>query len=125
MSSSEPEKALDVLLSNIQTKNDWDPDAVLHEALKERERLLKNHPELSELQDELDRRLESVDDFEDRMRIIGRMIGNRLNRLNDECEKLESLLHDVGIDTEFPITQFKKALNSRTVLLGDDEDRKP
>lgn len=113
---------MDVLLGNIQTKKDWDPDAVLQEALRERERLLKNHPELSELQDELDRRLESVDDFEDRMKIIGRMIGNRLNRLNDECEKLETLLHDVGIDTEFPITRFKKALNTRSFLLEDDED---
>lgn len=125
MTSSEPEKALDVLLSNIQTKNSWNPDAVLKEALKERAKLLEEHPELSELQEELDRCLENVDDFEGRMKIIGRMIGNRLNRLSDHCDELEDLLKDVGIHTELPISTFKKSLVSRTFLLDDDgEDKK-
>lgn len=123
--SSKHEKALDVLLSNIQTKNSWDPDAVLKEALKEREKLLKEHPELSKLQDELDRRLENVDDFKERMKIIGRMIGNRLNRLNDHCDELENLLRGVGINAELPITAFKKSLVSRTFLLDDDRDDRP
>lgn len=123
--SSKHEKALDVLLSNVQTKNSWDPDAVLKEALKEREKLLKEHPELSKLQDELDRRLENVDDFKERMKIIGRMIGNRLNRLNDHCDELENLLRGVGINAELPITAFKKSLVSRTFLLDDDRDDRP
>lgn len=123
MSSSESEKSLDVLLNKVQKNQDaWDPDAVLEEALKERERLLTDHPELARLQADLDSRLENVDDFESRMKVIGRMIGNRLNRLTDECEKLEDLLDDVGIDVELPITRFKQSLRSRTFLLENDDD---
>ena len=123
MTSTKPEKALDVLLDNIQKKNSWDPDAVLKEALKERDRFLAEHPELARLQEELDRNLESVENFEDRMRIIGKMIGQRLNQMNDECEKLETMLDDMGIHAEFPITRFKQSLQARkTFLIEDDDD---
>jgi predicted nuclease with TOPRIM domain len=100
----------------------WDPEAVLEEALREREKLLSSHPDLAELQAEVDRRLARVDSFEDRMAILGKMIGHRLNRLSDTCEELEALCHDVGIHTELPITRFKKTLSRNRLLITNDDE---
>lgn len=89
----------------------WDPQAVLEEALRERDRLLSTNPELHELQNEIDSLLSPEDRFEDRMNILGKLIGQRLNILHDECQKLEELCHSVGIQTELPITRFKRSLD--------------
>lgn len=121
MNSDKPEKSPVLSQTAVGKKKEWNPEAVLEEALKEREKLLKSRPELQELQAEIDRRLDGVEKFEDRMAILGKMIGSRLNRLSDNCDRFESLCHDIGIQTELPLTQFKKSLSKQSLFLTDED----
>jgi predicted nuclease with TOPRIM domain len=99
-----------------ETKPDaWDAQAVLEEALKEREKLLSKNPELHALQEKIDRMLEGENRFEERMRILGRLIGEKLDELHEECTKLEGLCRSVGIHAELPITRFKKEIEMKKI----------
>ncbi len=89
----------------------WDPEAALEEALQERDQLLKTNPELHDLQNEIDRLLAHENSFEERMNLLGNLIGQKLNVLYDECRKLEDICHSVGIQAELPITRFKRSLD--------------
>lgn len=103
--------------------SNWDYKTALKNAIQERDALLNKHPELQELQDEVDRRLASASCFEERMKILGKLIGDRLNRLYDECVKLENLCTQVGIKVDIPITHFKRSQLTRNVMLIENKEK--
>jgi hypothetical protein len=105
-------------------KCSWDHESVLKAALKERDELLKNKPELNRLQQEIDTLLSNEETFEGRIRILGEMIGSRLNKLNDECIRLETMCSRIGIETEMPITRFKRLYLNRNIrILRAEQDK--
>jgi hypothetical protein len=63
---------------------------ILEEALKAREKLLKEQPRLQSFQDEIDRILEKTVGFENRMSVLAFMIEKKLYELRDSIAKLES-----------------------------------
>ena len=77
--------------SNKLQGEKWDHKKALLKALKERDLLLKENPGLVLFQKEIDSRLQRVSSFEEKMEVLGTMIGNRLNILYEECFKLNTL----------------------------------
>lgn len=100
----------------------WDYELALETALRERDELLEKHPELCKLQDEIDMRLAEAESFEERMEILGSLIGEKLNHLYDECSELESLCSKIGVKAEFPITRFKRSCLSRNLKLIENKE---
>lgn len=63
--------------------------AVIQEsAAGELERLLKTHPELAELQDEIERLLQNSGPFENRMAVLGLLIEAKLQELQNRISRL-------------------------------------
>ena len=62
----------------------------LEEALKAREKFLKEHPDLQPFQDEIDRIMEKTVGFENRMAVLAFMIENKLYELRDSVAELHS-----------------------------------
>ncbi len=62
----------------------------LRQAIQDRDRLLEEHPELRELQREIDRRMRSAGSFENRMAILTMMMRERLHALKFHLEILAS-----------------------------------
>ena len=94
--------------NELKQTDSWDYKNALKEALAERDQLLKSRPELIELQKEIDLRLSGVESFEERMTIIGKMIGSSLDNLYNECNILTDICSHIGINTQLPILELKK-----------------
>ena len=94
--------------NKLKQTDSWDYKSALKEALAERDQLLKSIPELTELQKEIDLRLSGVESFEERMTIIGKMIGSSLDNLYNECNILTDICSHIGINTQLPILELKK-----------------
>jgi dsDNA-specific endonuclease/ATPase MutS2 len=61
-------------------------------ALQERDRLLEEHPELREFQNEIDRCLDNAGSPENRMAVLAIMIEAKLKHLRDELSQLSTLM---------------------------------
>jgi len=61
-------------------------------ARKERDRLLKEHPDLKEFQKKIDRCLDNAGNSENRMAVLGIMIEAKLRELQDELSHLSFLM---------------------------------
>ena len=61
------------------------------EALEERDSFLENHPNLKEFQKEIDRLLQNAGSFENRMAVLGILMGAKLKDLQLQLCKLESI----------------------------------
>ena len=96
-------KIIDEPFSYAPTNEKWNYEAALKTALQEREALLKTNPHLKGLQDEIDKSLSSVDDSQERMQILGTMIGNNLLELHKACNKLAAICEDLDVDFNLPI----------------------
>jgi hypothetical protein len=66
-------------------------------ALQERDRLLKEHPELKEFQKKIDRCLDNAGGPENRMAVLGIMIEAKLKELRDELSHLSFLMRQYEI----------------------------
>ncbi|MGO9018446.1 MAG: hypothetical protein ACLQVJ_08865 [Syntrophobacteraceae bacterium] len=84
---------------------------MLEEALKARERLLKEHPHLQSYQDEIDRILEKTVGFENRMAVLAFMIEAKLYEMRDSIAKL----HSATLKIQGPFNKAK-AKNAGKVL---------
>ncbi len=62
---------------------------MLSAALKARERFLKQHPELQAYQDEIDRTLEKVIGYENRMAVLVFMMEGKLYELRESVAQLQ------------------------------------
>lgn len=62
---------------------------MLSEALKARERFLKQHPELQAYQDEIDRTLGKVIGYENRMAVLLFMMEAKLHELRESLAQLQ------------------------------------
>ena len=94
--------------NELKQTDSWDYKNALKEALAERDQLLKSRPELIELQKEIDLRLSGVESFEERMTIIGKMIGSSLDNRYNECSILADIYSHICINTQLPILGLKK-----------------
>jgi flagellar motility protein MotE (MotC chaperone) len=65
------------------------------EARKERDRLLKEYPDLREYQKEIDRRLDNAGSAENRMAVLAVMIEAKLKELQDELSHLSVVLQEI------------------------------
>ena len=61
-------------------------------ARKERDLLLKDHPDLKEFQQKIDRCLDNAGSSENRMAVLGIMIEAKLKELQDELSHLSFLM---------------------------------
>ena len=61
-------------------------------ACEERDRLLKERPELKELQNKIDRCLDNAGSSENRMTVLGILIEAKLKELRDELSHLSFLM---------------------------------
>ena len=93
--------------SNKLQGEKWDHKKALLKALKERDLLLKEKPGLVLFQKEIDSRLQRVSSFEEKMKVLGTMIGSRLNILYEECFKLNTLYKTYSIKSlvEFEVLE--------------------
>jgi hypothetical protein len=71
-------------------------------ALKERDRLLEEHPELREFQNEIDRRLDNAGSSENRMAVLAIMMEAKLKDLRDELSQLSTLMQQYSIPSNVP-----------------------
>lgn len=71
------------------------------EARKERDRLLKEYPELREYQKEIDRCLDNAGGTENRMAVLAVMIEAKLKELQDELTHLSVVLKEI-VSPAFP-----------------------
>jgi hypothetical protein len=65
------------------------------EARKERDRLLKEYPDLREYQKEIDRCLDNAGSAENRMAVLSVMIEAKLKELQDELSHLSFVLREI------------------------------
>ncbi|MGA8179865.1 MAG: hypothetical protein WB792_07375 [Desulfobacterales bacterium] len=65
------------------------------EARKERDRLLKEYPDLREYQKEIDRCLDNAGSNENRMAVLAVMIEAKLKELQDELSHLSIVLQEI------------------------------
>ena len=65
------------------------------EARKERNRLLKEYPDLREYQKEIDRYLDNAGSAENRMAVLAVMIEAKLKELQDELSHLSFVLQEI------------------------------
>lgn len=100
---------------DIVVSDSWDHEDALEKAIAERDALLKKRPELQKFQKVIDESLEGVEKFDDRMKILGKMIGSSLDHLYNECRTLDELCNEIGIETNIPILELK--VNSASPLL--------
>jgi hypothetical protein len=75
------------------------------EARKERDILLREHPELIEFQREIDRCLENAGDSENRMAVLAVMIEAKLKELQDELLHLSFLMRKIKTPKYLPDIQ--------------------
>jgi hypothetical protein len=66
-------------------------EQMLEDALKAREQLLREHPHLQVYQDEIDRILQKVVGFNDRMAVLGVMMEAKIYQLRDSMIELRSV----------------------------------
>jgi len=66
-------------------------------ARKERDRLLKEYPDLREFQKKIDRCLDNAGSSENRMAVLGIMIEAKLKELQDELSHLSLLMRQFKI----------------------------
>jgi hypothetical protein len=67
----------------------------LAEALEARERLLREHPHLQAYQDEIDRVMQKIPSFNERMAVLGVMMEAKIYELRDSVVELRSLANKV------------------------------
>lgn len=65
----------------------------LAEAIEARDRLLKERPSLQAYQAEIDRALQNVIGYEDRMTVLGVMMEGKLRELGDSFAALQAVTH--------------------------------
>jgi hypothetical protein len=68
----------------------------LSEALEARDRLLRERPSLQSYQDEIDRALQNVIGYEDRMAVLGVMMEAKLLELGNSLAGLQSATREFG-----------------------------
>lgn len=91
----------------VSSAKSWDYETALENALREREELLKNNPELKAFQSKIDKTLSETDIFEEKMKLLGKMIGSNLNLLYDKCHTLSEICSEIGIEANLPILEIK------------------
>jgi hypothetical protein len=75
------------------------------EARKERDRLLKEYPDLIEYQKEIDRCLDNAGGSENRMAVLAVMMEAKLKELQDELSHLSVVLQEIHNPVFPPKTQ--------------------
>ena len=60
----------------------------LEECIKERDKFLKEHPEMQEYQDKIDKALEGIEDPKERMETLSAMIHDKLKELANNMRRL-------------------------------------
>lgn len=70
-------------------------ERLLEEALRAREKLLREHPHLQAYQDEIDRIMGKVIGFDDRMAVLGVMMEAKIYELRDSVLELRSMVQKV------------------------------
>lgn len=70
-------------------------EQMLENALKARDQLLREHPHLQAYQDEIDRILEKVVGFNERMAVLGFLIEAKIYELKDSVLALRSAVNKV------------------------------
>ncbi len=88
--------------------NKWDHKKALEKALKEKDILLKSSKKLRDYQKKIDEKLKFAETFEDRMQVLGKMMGQNLNRLHNECMKLQNLCEKNGVKMKTPLVNFNQ-----------------
>lgn len=90
----------------------WDYKMALEKALHKREALLEKNPNLKKLQFEIEQNLDGVDGFEDRMKILGKMIDSNIKTLFTEWSKLQDLCNktDILCDSDFIINSKQRLI---------------
>ncbi len=74
-------------------------------AREERDRLLKERPSLKEFQKEIDRCLNNAGSSENRMAVLGIMMGAKLKELQGQLSHLSFLMRQMEAPTHYPIEQ--------------------
>lgn len=69
-------------------------DLLLREAIKARNNYIKQHPQLTKYQHELDLALSLLDDPIDRLSVIIKKIGEKADELNEILGKIEKELNN-------------------------------
>lgn len=83
---------LQINTSNRNTREVWDPEQVLAEALTERAAFLKKYPEYQSLQDEIDNILDKAGSPENRMNVLAIMMEAKLIELHGQLRDLSRIL---------------------------------
>lgn len=78
---------------NVVEKSDTDYEKALAEAIEARDKLLRERPSLQAYQDEIDRALQNVIGYEDRMAVLGVMMEAKISQLRDSVSELQSVAH--------------------------------
>ena len=87
----------------------------LEEALKARDKFLKEHPHLQPFQDEIDRIMEKTVGFENRMSVFAFMIQKKLFELRDSIAQLRSVtVKAQGVFNKGKVQHADKALDYST-----------
>ena len=68
---------------------------ILEDALEARARLLREHPHLQPYQDEIDRIMQKIPGFNERMAVLGVMMEAKIYELRDSVVELRSLANKV------------------------------
>ena len=68
---------------------------ILEEALEARAKLLREHPHLQAYQDEIDRILDKIPSFNERMAVLGVMMEAKIYELRDSVVELRSVAQKV------------------------------
>ena len=74
-------------------------------AQRERDRLLKERPELKGFQKEIDRRLNNAGDSENRMAVLGIMMESKLKDLRDQLSYLSFLMQQKKVSAYNAVEQ--------------------
>ena len=87
----------------------------LEEAIKAREKFLKEHPELQPFQDEIDRIMAKTVGFENRMSVLAFMIQTKLFQLRDSITELRAVtLKAQGVVGKTKVQKADKILDYST-----------
>ncbi len=76
-------------------------------AREEQDRLLKERPSLKEFQKEIDRCLNNAGSSENRMAVLGIMMGAKLKELQEQLSHFSFLIRQMEAHTHYPIEQNK------------------
>ena len=99
-----------------RTSSKMSSNDALVEALKARDKFLKEQPHLQSFQDEIDRILEKTVGFENRMSVLAFMIETKLYELRDSI----ALLRPAPLKVEGPFDEAKVEDGDEAMVCSED-----